>query len=194
MNILSAEFLTSVANREDILRTDLPEIAFVGRSNVGKSSLINSLTGVKKLAKTSSMPGLTKLVNYFKINGKFLFVDLPGYGYAKTSKIQQGEWSSLIGDYLLTSEDLRIVLLLLDIRLLPNKLDKLMVDFLLDNKIPFAVITTKADKLSLAARKKSIDAIAKELNMRKEAIFAVSSTKGDGRNELLDFIEAVVNS
>ena len=194
MNILSAEFFTSVAKREDILKTGLPEIAFVGRSNVGKSSLINNLTGVKKLAKTSSMPGLTKLVNYFKINDKFMFIDLPGYGYAKTSKIQQGEWSSLIGDYLLTSEDLRIVILLLDIRHLPNQLDKVMINFLIENKISFAVVATKADKLSLSAQKKAIGAIAKDLNMRKEAIFAVSSTKGHGRDELLDFIEAVVNS
>ena len=194
MNISSAEFLTSVAKREDILNSGLPEIAFVGRSNVGKSSLINSLTGVKKLAKTSSMPGLTKLVNYFKINDKFLFVDLPGYGYAKTSKVQQGEWSSLIGDYLLTSDDLRMVIVLLDIRLLPNQLDKLMINFLIDNKISFAVVATKADKLSMSAQKKAIEAIAKDLNLRKEAIFALSSTKNQGRDELLDFVEAVVNS
>lgn len=194
MKIITAEFLTSVAKREDILSTGLPELAFVGRSNVGKSSLINSLTGVKKLAKTSSLPGLTKLVNYFEINKKCLFVDLPGYGFAKTSKVQQGEWSSLIGDYLLTSEDLRIVLLLLDIRHLPNQLDRIMIDFLLSNKISFAIVATKADKLSLAAQNKAVDAIAKELNMRKESIFVYSSTKNQGREELLDFVEAVINS
>lgn len=194
MNISSAKFVTSVVNRKDILETGLPEFAFVGRSNVGKSSMINNLVGIKNLAKTSAMPGLTKMVNYFLVNEKFLFVDLPGYGFAKTSKVQKEDWTSLIGDYLLTSNDLRVVFVLLDIRHLPNELDKIMINFLVENKMPFAIVATKADKLSAMAQKKAVEGIAKTLSMRQEMIFVHSSSKSIGREALLEFIDGVINT
>jgi GTP-binding protein len=193
MNIKSARFLTSVAARDKILDTGMPEFAFVGRSNVGKSSIINNLVGIKDLAKTSSMPGLTKLVNYFVVNENFIFVDLPGYGYAKASKEHQGVWSSLIGDYLLKSPDLKMVFVLLDIRHKPNELDKIMIEFLIDNGLDFSIIATKADKLSTMAQKKAVDVIAKELNMRKEMIFVHSSRSSIGKEKVLNFVEGVIN-
>ena len=194
MNISSAKFVTSVVNRKDILETGLPEFAFVGRSNVGKSSMINNLVGIKNLAKTSAMPGLTKMVNYFLVNEKFLFVDLPGYGFAKTSKVQKEDWTSLIGDYLLTSNDLRVVFVLLDIRHLTNELDKIIINFLVENKMPFAIVATKADKLSAMAQKKAVEGIAKTLSMRQEMIFVHSSSKSIGREALLEFIDGVINT
>lgn len=194
MNISSAKFVTSVASRQDILDTGLPEFAFVGRSNVGKSSIINNLVGIKDLAKTSSMPGLTKLVNYFLVNDKFMFVDLPGYGYAKASKVHQGVWSSLIGDYLLTSPNLKMVFLLVDIRHRPNSLDKIMIDFMIENNMNFSIIATKADKISAMASKKAVQEISEELNVRKEMIFVHSSRSSIGKDKILDYIEAVINS
>ena len=193
MNITSAKFLTSVADRNNILDTGMPEFAFVGRSNVGKSSIINNLVGIKDLAKTSSMPGLTKLVNYFVINEKFIFVDLPGYGYAKASKEHQGVWSSLIGDYLLKSAGLKMVFLLLDIRHKPNELDKIMMQFLIDNGLPFSVVATKADKMSAMAQKKAVNIIAEELNLRKEMIFVHSSRSSLGKENLLKYLDGVIN-
>lgn len=194
MNISSAKFVTSVVNRKDILETGFPEFAFVGRSNVGKSSMINNLVGIKNLAKTSAMPGLTKMINYFLVNEKFLFVDLPGYGFAKTSKVQKEDWTSLIGDYLLTSNDLRVVFVLLDIRHLPNELDKIMINFLIENNMPFAIVATKADKLSTMAQKKAVEDIAKHLSIRQEMIFVHSSSKSIGKETLLEFIDGVINS
>ncbi len=194
MKIESAKFITSVVNRADILKSGMPEFAFVGRSNVGKSSIINDLTGKKGLAKTSSMPGLTKMVNYFLINDKFYFVDLPGYGYAKASKEHQGVWSSLIGDYLLSSEDLKMVFLLLDIRRTPSELDKIMIDFMLDNNLPFTIIATKADKISAMAQKVAVEKISQELGFRKELIFVHSSSTSFGKEKLLEYIDAVINT
>ncbi len=194
MRIEKAEFKTSVVKRQDILETGMPEFAFVGRSNVGKSSIINNLTGVKGLAKTSSMPGLTKMVNYFLINNKFFFVDLPGYGYAKTSKEHQGVWSSLIGDYLLSSEDLKMIFLLLDIRRVPSDLDKIMISFMLENNLPFTIIATKADKVSAMVQKIAVEKIAQELGLRKELIFVHSSNNSAGKERLLEYIDAVIST
>lgn len=193
MNITSAEFLTSVANRADILETGMPEFAFVGRSNVGKSSTINGLLQKKGLAKTSAMPGLTKLINYFVVNKNFVFVDLPGYGYAKTSKVHQGTWSSLIGDYLLSSKDLKMVLFLLDIRREPSELDKIMLDFMIANDLPFTIIATKADKLSTMAQKQSIKNIAEKFGVREEMIFVYSSRTSQGREAILQYIDGIIN-
>lgn len=194
MKIENAKFITSVVNRADILKSGMPEFAFVGRSNVGKSSIINDLVGKKGLAKTSSMPGLTKMVNYFLINDKFYFVDLPGYGYAKASKEHQGVWSSLIGDYLLSSEDLKMVFLLLDIRRTPSELDKIMIDFMLDNNLPFTIIATKADKISAMAQKVAVEKISQELGFRKELIFVHSSSTSLGKEKLLEYIDAVIST
>jgi len=194
MKIENAKFITSVVNRADILKSGMPEFAFVGRSNVGKSSIINDLVGKKGLAKTSSMPGLTKMVNYFLINDKFYFVDLPGYGYAKASKEHQGVWSSLIGDYLLSSEDLKMVFLLLDIRRTPSELDKIMINFMLENNLPFTIIATKADKISAMAQKVAVEKISQELGFRKELIFVHSSSTSQGKEKLLEYIDAVIST
>ena len=157
MKIKSARYITSVVTKEKLIMDEIPEISFVGRSNVGKSSLINNLTSIKNLAKTSQVPGLTKMVNYFDINdGQLRFVDLPGYGYAKVGRKQKDVWSSLMGDYLSLSNSLKLVFLLVDIRHEPSELDLMMVNYLISQKIPFAVIATKADKLSKSAINNSI--------------------------------------
>lgn len=195
MKITSAKYLTSAVTRDKLIIDEIPEICFVGRSNVGKSSLINNLVGIKKLAKTSSTPGLTKMVNYFNINNGILrFVDLPGYGYAKIGKNQLNIWSSLMGDYLTLSYSLKMVFVLLDIRHLPSQLDKMMIDFLIKKEIPFTIIATKSDKLSRSAIHKNIGDIAKELNIRNEMIIAHSSETSLGKEKILDYIGAIIDS
>lgn len=189
MKIISAKYITSAVSKNGIILDDVPEISFVGRSNVGKSSLINNLVGIKRLAKTSSTPGLTKMVNYFDINGTMRFVDLPGYGYAKVGKGQKDVWSSLMGEYLALSHSLKLVFVLVDIRHEPSELDHMMIDYLIRMSIPFAVIATKADKLSKAAVAKSLQVISKELNIRKEMIFVHSSESSLGKDKILEYIE-----
>ena len=137
MNIKSAKYLTSVVECDKILDDGVPEFAFVGRSNVGKSSLINNLTGVNGLAKTSATPGKTRMINYFLINDELRFVDLPGYGYAKVGKSHLDVWSGLMGEYLLGSQSLKMIFLLLDIRHEPTEQDKQMLKFMIfNNMIP----------------------------------------------------------
>lgn len=189
MKILSAKYNTSVVDKKHLLNDGLPEFAFVGRSNVGKSSLINTLTGVKGLAKTSATPGKTKMVNYFDINDNFRFVDLPGYGYAKVGKSHLDVWSGLMGEYLLNSPTLLTTFLLLDVRHNPTEQDKQMLEFLCYNKLPFCIIATKADKLSKAQQKKAIDNLAKELGIRKELIILSSSQQNLGKEQVLNYIE-----
>ena len=130
MIIKSAEFKVSVASADKIPDLGLPEFAFVGRSNVGKSSLINALCNRSKLARTSSLPGRTRLINYFEINKEVMLVDLPGYGFAKASKIEQEKWQSLIGEYLMHNKNLKKVFVLLDIRHEPNEKDEDMINYL----------------------------------------------------------------
>ena len=189
MKIISAKYITSAVSKNGLILDDVPEISFVGRSNVGKSSLINNLVGIKRLAKTSSTPGLTKMVNYFDINGTMRFVDLPGYGYAKVGKGQKDVWSSLMGEYLALSHSLKLVFVLVDIRHEPSELDHMMIDYLIRMCIPFAVIATKADKLSKAGIAKSLQIISKELNIRKEMIFVHSSESSLGKEKILEYIE-----
>lgn len=192
MKITSAKYITSAVNKSGLILDETPEISFVGRSNVGKSSLINNLVGIKRLAKTSSTPGLTKMVNYFEINGNIHFVDLPGYGYAKVGRSQKDVWSSLMGEYLALSQSLKLVFVLVDIRHEPSDLDKLMIDYLIHQGIPFAVIATKADKLSKMAINKSLQVISKSLNLRKEMIFVHSSETSQGKDSILEYIENAI--
>ncbi len=195
MKIINAEYKISAVKKDGIIIDEIPEIAFVGRSNVGKSSLINNLVNRKKLAKTSSTPGLTKMVNYFDINsGEFRFVDLPGYGYAKTSKNQKDIWSSLMAEYLEGSTSLKLVFVLLDIRHKPTELDKMMISYLMTNQIPFSIIATKSDKLSKAQQHKALLIITKELCVRKEMIFTHSSEKGTGKEAVLNYIQNIFES
>ncbi len=192
MNITSAQYLTSVVKSKEILQDDMVEFAFVGRSNVGKSSLINCITNQKNLAKTSSTPGLTKMINYFVVNNLFRIVDLPGYGYAKTGHKHIANWAGLMEDYLLNSPNLKTVFVLLDCRHKPNELDKMMLEFLNTYQIPFVVVATKVDKLAKSKIPQACAAIAKELGVRREIIFAFSSENGFGKDKLLDYIGGIV--
>ena len=192
MKILSVKYLTSVVEEEKILNDDVVEFAFVGRSNVGKSSFINALTGVKNLAKTSSTPGLTKMINYFLINNEFRFVDLPGYGYAKTGQKHLANWAHLMEKYLISSSSLKTVFVLVDSRHEPSELDKMMIEFLMHYEIPFIVIATKVDKLAKSKIPQSVAKIAKNLNIRREIIMPFSSVTFFGKEKILDYIESVV--
>ncbi len=194
MKIIKAVYKTSAVDKKGLLNDGLPEFAFVGRSNVGKSSLINSLVGQKRLAKTSSTAGLTKMVNYFEINDNFRFVDLPGYGFAKVGKGRLDVWASLMAEYLEGSQSLLTVFILLDCRIVPTNLDKDMITYLIYHNIPFRLIATKCDKLSKSALNKAIDIIAKELNVRKEIIIPTSSSNRQGVDKLLEYMDAVLEA
>jgi len=195
MKILSAEFVKSVASLSQLPKDGLPEVAFAGRSNVGKSSLLNALLNRKKLAQTSSTPGKTRLINFFRVNNKFYFVDLPGYGYAKVSKKMQQNWQRLIENYLLKSQQLRGVVLLIDIRhqITPYDLD--LLDWLQANDIKTVVVGTKADKLSgnkiqkqLAENKK----ILQQYGVDQPLLF--SAITGRGKPELWRAISDFITS
>lgn len=192
MKIINARYLTSVVKADDILKDEMVEFAFVGRSNVGKSSLINCLVGKKNLAKTSSTPGLTKMVNYFVVNEKFRIVDLPGYGYAKTGQKHIANWAGLMEEYLLQSPNLKTVFVLVDCRIKPTELDHMMLDFLNSYQIPFMVVMTKVDKLAKSKVSQAASVIARELGIRKEMIIPFSSETGVGKENLLSYIESVI--
>ena len=175
-----------------IPKDDLKDIAFIGRSNVGKSSLVNMLTGVKNLAKVSGTPGKTKLINHFLINDSWYLVDLPGYGYAKVSKTARGEFSKIITDYVLKCEKMHFLFVLVDSRLEPQKIDLSFIELLGENGIPFGIIFTKTDKLSQAQLNRSIATYKKRLSEMWEELppmLTSSSEKGSGREEILSFIE-----
>ncbi len=189
MKIVSASYKTSVIDANNLLNDGVPEFAFVGRSNVGKSSLINMLTGVKGLAKTSGTPGKTRMVNYFDINNQFRFVDLPGYGFAKVEKSHLDVWSSLMGQYLQLSPQLLTTFVLLDIRHEPTSQDKQMINFLVYYGLPFMIIATKADKIAKTKVRQAVGVLAKSLNLRADAIIPTSSESAYGKDKLLSYIE-----
>ena len=192
MIIKSAEFVTSVASQQKLQDFGLPEFAFVGRSNVGKSSLINALTNRKKLAKASSTPGRTRLINFFRINNAFMFVDLPGYGYALASKAEQSQWQGLIGTYLEYSTSLRRVFVLVDIRHEPSEKDKQMLEYLYYYNQPFSVIATKADKIARGQIDKHLTIIANTMGIGKDNIIPASAETGYGLDKIRDLIENLV--
>lgn len=189
MKILEATYKTSAVKKEQLLKSGLNEYAFVGRSNVGKSSLINALTNQKKLAKTSQTPGLTKMVNYFLINNSFYFVDLPGYGFSKTGKANKDLWARIIEDYLLNSKDLKLVFVLVDIRHTPTELDTQMLKYLYYYNIPFKIIATKSDKVPKSKIINYLSVIAKELKVGIKNIIPFSSENKNGKNEILEIID-----
>lgn len=191
MEIKTAKFITSVATPDNIKDFGAGEIAVAGRSNVGKSSFINYLTGRKGLAKTSSTPGKTRLLNYFAVNdGQFMLVDLPGYGFAvKLSDDERRRWDALMGTYLTSSPRLKLVLVLMDIRREPSELDKQMVSFLAAHIVPFAVVLTKADKLSRAAAGRQKSAIASALKLGVDNIIITSSLNKQGKEDVCAVIE-----
>ena len=190
--IKQAEFITSVGSGQEYPASLPLEIAIVGKSNVGKSSLINSLTNNNKLARISSQPGKTRLINYFSINkSQFYLVDLPGYGYAKASKVEQGSWAKLIEGYL-ASGRVDHLFLLIDIRHEPTELDMQMFRYLLFYNIPYTLIATKSDKIAKSKRKQQANKNAKYLGAPPYAI-PFSSETGEGKEELLERIGQLIS-
>ena len=189
MTIKSAKFIASLDRLRPFPGQGLPEIAMAGKSNVGKSSMINSLTRRGKLARTSSEPGKTRLLNVYGINEAFFLVDLPGYGFAKAPKAERDKWGQMIEGYLEGSPNLKHVLQLVDIRHAPTADDQLMVNYLRHYDIPFTVVATKADKLSKAQRGRSIPVICRTLAVQPWEVLQYSSEDGTGRDRLLELIE-----
>ena len=188
--IKKASFVTSVGAGSTYPEQNRAEIAIVGKSNVGKSSLINHLCSNKKLAKTSATPGKTRLINFFLLNEEFYLVDLPGYGFARASKTEQAGWGKLMEDYL-SSGRVKHLFMLIDIRHAPTAEDKQMFEYVLYYGIPFTLIATKADKLAKSKRKQAASAAAKLLGAPPAAI-AYSSETGDGKAELLERIGQIL--
>lgn len=189
--IKTARFITSAGIGSELPERLPCEIAIVGKSNVGKSSLINALCGRNKLAKTSATPGKTRLINFFLLNEEFYLVDLPGYGYAAAPKAEQEKWGKLMEDYL-SSGRVSHIYMLIDIRHEPTALDKQMFGYIIYYGIPYTLIATKADKLAKTKRRSAANAAAKLLGAPPYAV-AWSSETGDGREELLERIDAVVH-
>jgi GTP-binding protein len=173
--------------------SDLPEIAFAGRSNVGKSSLLNTLVRRKSFARVSRTPGRTREINFFRVNNGFVLVDLPGYGYARISKEKKAEWRPLIGEYLRRTTQLRGIVLLLDIRRDPSDDDRAMLAFLAEVEVPTIVALTKSDKLSKTAARERAAEISRALALEPDQVIQFSSQTGDGREELLEAILDLVS-
>ena len=189
MTIRSAKFILSLDRLRPFPGQGLPEIAMAGKSNVGKSSMINSVLGNSKLARISSAPGKTRLINFFKVNDQFWLVDLPGYGFAKAPKAERDRWAAMIEGYLQGSEHLKRFLHLVDIRHEPTRDDQMMVEYLRHYDIPFTVVATKADKLSKAARGRSIPVICRTLAVQPWEVIPYSSEDGTGRERILELLE-----
>jgi len=190
MKVNQAEFVISAVGPGQYPQDALPEIALAGRSNVGKSSLINRMIARKNLARTSSQPGKTQTLNYYRINADLYFVDLPGYGYAKVSKSERERWGKFIESYLLNREPLHLVLLLVDLRHPPTKDDQAMYDWLAHHDIPLCVVATKADKLSRSQLPKHAKIVRETLGMPKgQPLILFSSEAGLGKEELWALIE-----
>jgi len=191
MKITSAEFIKSAFTRRDWPAGDLPEIAFLGRSNVGKSSLLNSLLQRKGLARTSNTPGRTQSINFFLINERFYFVDLPGYGFAKVSKSMREDWGKMAEDYLSEREQLALSIQLVDSRHKPSALDLQLHEWLVFNQSKHVVVATKADKLSANELKKQLRLIEEQMPGSK--ILPYSSQSGKGRDSVWAEIVNAVN-
>ena len=192
MKIESARFIISSPNVKECPKPDKPEFAFIGRSNVGKSSLINYLCGRKNLAKTSGTPGKTQLINHFLIDENWYLVDLPGYGYAKVSKTKREKWDAMTRKYLLERINLVVVFILIDLRIPPQKSDLSFMEFLGEKMIPFVMVFTKCDGLSKVKLDKQIAQYRREMLKNWHEIpqyFVTSATKKLGREELLSFIQ-----
>ena len=193
MEIKTAEFITSMADYGPFPGKGLPQIAVAGKSNVGKSTLINRLCRRNKLARTSATPGKTRMINIFLLNDSFHLVDLPGYGFAKVDKKEKERWGRMMQDYFAKAEELRHVLCLVDIRHEPTEEDRMMNRFLREMDIPFSVIATKADKISRGARSKYLAPICRALSVQPWEILCFSGEDGTGRPELLELLEGILN-
>lgn len=191
MRVKTAEFLRSAARRADFPRDALPQIAFAGRSNVGKSSLLNTLVRRKKLARTSITPGRTRQINFFLINRTVYFVDLPGYGYAKVSKTMRRQWGALIEGYLRDNPTLKAFILILDARRLPEKEELELVAWLDQHRIPYFIVLTKTDKLSRSELVRQMRRITAAFPCAETIPFiAFSARTGEGRDEILKMIDS----
>jgi GTP-binding protein len=196
MKITGAEFVISNTDYKKCPKPDKPEYAFIGRSNVGKSSLINMLTGKSKLAKTSEVPGKTQLLNHYLINKEWYLVDLPGYGWARVSKESRAKWERMIKEYLQNRENLECVFILIDSRLEAQEIDLEFMEWMGNSGIPFVIVFTKADKQSLTKTKSLLAAYKKKLLETWEEIpenFITSSAKEQGRDEILNFIDKLIS-
>lgn len=192
MEIRQAEFVSSVADVRKCPSDEKPEFAFIGRSNVGKSSLLNMLTGKKNLAKTSNKPGKTQTINHFIVNGEWYLVDLPGYGYASVSKEKRAGFGVLIENYILKRENLYCLFILLDIRLEPQKIDLAFIQWSGEKGIPLCLVFTKADKLTRNQLRHNLAAYRARLEQQWEELptmIVTSSATKTGREDLLSFIE-----
>ena len=196
MRVEKVEFIQSAAKIEQSPKENLPEIAFLGPSNVGKSSLLNAITGRKGLARVSKTPGRTQLLNFFKVNEQIWFVDLPGYGFAKVPKKIQGAFLKMVEDYLSRSERLRLLLLLLDCRRDPSSKDRELQAWLVENDIPHVIVLTKADKLSRSKMQRRKAEMEKVLGMGALGAEALpfSATTGIGRKELMGVIDEALSA
>jgi GTP-binding protein len=193
--IRSVEFIGGMAERHGWRpESSLPEVAFAGRSNVGKSSLLNTLVRRKSFARVSRTPGRTREINFFRINNGFVFVDLPGYGYARISKEKKAEWKPMIESYMRRTTQLRGIVLLLDIRRDPSDDDRAMLDFLAEMEVPTIVALTKKDKLSKAGALERATEISRALALPSEQVIPFSAQTGDGRLELLEAITDLVEA
>lgn len=193
--ITKAEFKCSSERLGQIPKDGLKDIAFIGRSNVGKSSLINMLTGHKGLAKVSATPGKTKLINHFLVDGTWYLVDLPGYGYAKTSKSQRSGFAKIITDYVFGCEKMYFLFVLVDSRLEPQRIDLEFIHLLGEHSIPFGLIFTKGDKLSKAQLQKSVEIYSRTLSeewAELPPMFVSSSRTSAGRDEILEFVDKIL--
>lgn len=197
MEIKQARFVVSNSNIKKCPAPNIPEYAFIGRSNVGKSSLINMLVKSKSMAKTSGKPGKTRLINHFIINESWYIVDLPGYGYAKVPLAEKKKWENFIRNYILKRENIYCLFVLIDIRHEPQKIDLDFMEWLGVNQIPFSIVFTKADKLKPEEQDEILKQYENKLFEKWEELptwFVSSAEKGTGREEILGFIEEVNNN
>jgi GTP-binding protein len=200
LRVINAKYVASAVKMDQYPPGDLQEFAFIGRSNVGKSSLINSLCNHNGLARTSGQPGKTQTINFFQLSAKadeeerrdFFLVDLPGYGYARTGQRNRKQWSRFIEEYFLKSPRLQMIFLLLDIRHPPMESDISTFRWLAEHRLPFRIIATKADKLSRMGITKNLSAIEKCLGIPRNGIIPFSSSTGDGKTDLLDVIGSIL--
>ncbi len=197
MKVTEAEFVISNTDINRCPQPDKPEYAFIGRSNVGKSSLINMLTNNKKLAKISGKPGKTQLINHFLINKSWYLVDLPGYGFAKIAKTERQKWERFVIDYIMTRQNLMNLFVLVDSRIPPQKIDLSFMEMLGENGIPFSIVFTKLDKLSSTKAAKSLKDYEKEMLKSWESmppVFSSSSVSGHGKEKILNYIDEINGS
>ena len=194
MKIVSTEFVKSATRPVNYPESDLPEIAFAGRSNVGKSSLINVLVNRRNLVRTSSTPGRTQLINFFDINAKFSLVDLPGYGFAKVPLEVKKQWGPMMRTYLETRENLRAVVFIFDIRRVPREEDIQMLDWLEEFSVPTIPVVTKIDKLSRGQRDRHLKQIAEASGLTKDAFTLFSAQSREGKEAVWELIESALEA